>query len=319
MTLLVEEPKQAVSASTRQAKRGVDAAPASCGRRRHAVRRILWGAGFVMLMVLLVSVLAPRWTLQKLTAVEHRMCRWLGSAAPTATAPAILAHRGYVAHATMAENSVASIEAALDAGYPGVEVDVIFTKDQVPILFHDPWLFRLTGQSGYVHELTWAELREVPLRDGQRILSLEAFWKDYAGRFSSLCIDLKGDEDHALERARALADAMPPSASMPRTLVVGHPLPILRELSGMRDDLHYACERYGVLANKLCGFDAVSASRAMFSPGQARLARTMGMTYMLWVVNDGAALRSARTTGVDIILTDHLPADALTSTAIAIP
>lgn len=310
MTLLVEEPKQAKPAWAPAAKRGGDAARSVRGRRRRAVRRILWGAGLVMLTTLLVSVLAPRWTMQKLTAVEHRVCRWVGSAAPSASAPAILAHRGYVAHATMAENSVASVEAALGAGYPGVEVDVIFTKDQVPVLFHDPWLFRLTGQSGYVHELTWAELREMPLRDGQRILSLEEFWTTYAGRFSSLCIDLKGDEEHALERARALSDAMPPLESMPRTLVVGHPLPVLRELARMRQDLHYACERYGVLANKLCGFNAVSASRAMYSPGQARLARALGMTYMLWVVNDDAALRSARTTGVDVILTDRLPADA---------
>lgn len=44
-----------------------------------------------------------------------------------------------------------------------IELDVSLTKDDVPIIFHDYDLSRLTGQKTIVKETKWAELRKIDI------------------------------------------------------------------------------------------------------------------------------------------------------------
>lgn len=71
-------------------------------------------------------------------------------------APPLVAHRGWTAR--YPENTLAAIEAAIGAGARFVEVDVQFSSDGHPVLFHDRTLDRLCGVSGAVHERTLADL-----------------------------------------------------------------------------------------------------------------------------------------------------------------
>ncbi|MDX1388051.1 MAG: glycerophosphodiester phosphodiesterase family protein [Acidobacteriota bacterium] len=75
--------------------------------------------------------------------------------------PELVAHRGYPAR--FPENSLAGIEAALDAGARWLEVDIQLTRDGVPILFHDPDLERLCGVEGSVLDTRLDELRRLRL------------------------------------------------------------------------------------------------------------------------------------------------------------
>ncbi len=75
--------------------------------------------------------------------------------------PELVAHRGYPAR--FPENSLAGIDAALDAGARWLEVDIQLTLDGVPVLFHDPDLDRLCGVEGTVFEATLDELRRLRL------------------------------------------------------------------------------------------------------------------------------------------------------------
>lgn len=71
--------------------------------------------------------------------------------------PEIVAHRGYALKA--AENTVASLEAAVKAGARWVEVDVQMTRDGAPVLFHDTTLGRLCGIKGSVHDISLATFK----------------------------------------------------------------------------------------------------------------------------------------------------------------
>jgi len=58
----------------------------------------------------------------------------------------LVAHRGYPAR--LPENTLPSIEAAVQAGARYIEVDVQLSRDGEVILFHDRDLHRLCGQAG---------------------------------------------------------------------------------------------------------------------------------------------------------------------------
>jgi len=78
----------------------------------------------------------------------------------------LVAHRGYPAR--LPENTLPSIEAALQAGARYVEVDVQLSKDAEPVLFHDRDLQRLCGQDGTVHDYNWYELQLFRVHDRSR-------------------------------------------------------------------------------------------------------------------------------------------------------
>ncbi|MFP4234535.1 MAG: glycerophosphodiester phosphodiesterase family protein [Nitriliruptoraceae bacterium] len=68
-----------------------------------------------------------------------------------------LAHRGLHAGPDLPENSLAAFAAAAATGY-GVELDVMLSRDRVPVVCHDLTLERVTGQALAVQDLTVAEL-----------------------------------------------------------------------------------------------------------------------------------------------------------------
>jgi len=76
---------------------------------------------------------------------------------------AIVAHRGVWQDAP--ENSLLSIQRAIDAGYDVVEIDVRRTLDGKFVLLHDDTLERMTGLTSEPEQLTLEELTPVLLRN----------------------------------------------------------------------------------------------------------------------------------------------------------
>jgi glycerophosphoryl diester phosphodiesterase len=96
--------------------------------------------------------------------------------------PKLVAHRGYAR--AFPENTLAAVEAAIQAGAQWVEIDVQLTADGFPVLFHDRTTDRMCGESGTIGERTLAQVRSLachePGRFGERyrgegIASLGAF------------------------------------------------------------------------------------------------------------------------------------------------
>ncbi|MEY4984456.1 MAG: hypothetical protein RIR62_2722 [Pseudomonadota bacterium] len=106
------------------------------------------------------------------------------------------------------ENSRAAVRAAVAAGY-GIEIDLQLSRDGVAMVFHDETLERLTPQTGWLRDLTAAELSAIPLRDGdETIPALSEVLAIVAGRVP-LLIELKdqtllmAESDGRLEAATA--------------------------------------------------------------------------------------------------------------------
>lgn len=68
----------------------------------------------------------------------------------------VFAHRGASAYAL--ENTFKAFEKALELGADGIELDIQFSKDGLPVVYHDPQLSRLVGTNKLVSDCTMEEL-----------------------------------------------------------------------------------------------------------------------------------------------------------------
>jgi glycerophosphoryl diester phosphodiesterase len=82
------------------------------------------------------------------------------------TLPEIIAHRGNAAE--FPENTLQALASAVELGIRYVEFDVQLTADKVPVAFHDSELERVADREGSVHDLTWAQLSELPVGELKR-------------------------------------------------------------------------------------------------------------------------------------------------------
>ena len=77
----------------------------------------------------------------------------------------VIAHRG--AHKTVPENSLASLEKAIELGVDYVEIDVRRTKDGALVIMHDAGVNRMTNGKGKIEDLTLEEIRKLDIVRGK--------------------------------------------------------------------------------------------------------------------------------------------------------
>ena len=71
----------------------------------------------------------------------------------------IISHRGQHDNLNRMENSIAAFESAAAAGVWGIEMDIRWTRDLWPVVFHDPDLLRVYGARRRIDEFTLPGLR----------------------------------------------------------------------------------------------------------------------------------------------------------------
>jgi len=118
----------------------------------------------------------------------------------------IVSHRGEHDNRRVMENTLAAFDASARAGVWGIEFDVRWTRDLIPVVFHDRDFKRLYGAAESVGDLTRAEIE----RRFPRIPALETVVARY-GKDRHLMIELKDAAGRApCPRSRALKRVLAP-------------------------------------------------------------------------------------------------------------
>lgn len=86
---------------------------------------------------------------------------------PPLPAQQLIAHRGL--QSRFPENSCLAIQGAIDAGAEFIELDVQFSADCQPVIFHDPDLERMSAEQIRVSDLTLAQLVKKPAYEPSRL------------------------------------------------------------------------------------------------------------------------------------------------------
>lgn len=114
----------------------------------------------------------------------------------------IIGHRGAADLAP--ENTLKSVQAALDSGVDIVEVDIALCRTGEAVLMHNAKVDDRTDGKGYVSELSLSELKELDAGEGEPIPTLQEVIDLIDGR-CPLNIEIKG-RDSSKEVARILQD-----------------------------------------------------------------------------------------------------------------
>jgi glycerophosphoryl diester phosphodiesterase len=101
----------------------------------------------------------------------------------------VIGHRGAMGHET--ENTLASIEKALELGVDMIEIDVFRIKSGEIMVFHDKKLDRLSNAGGFIEDYDFFTLKKVILEGNHKIPTLQDVLKLIDGRVP-LNIELKG-------------------------------------------------------------------------------------------------------------------------------
>lgn len=127
--------------------------------------------------------------------------------------PKVIGHRGACAYAP--ENTIESILAAADLGTEWVELDVMLTRDSVPIIMHDDTLDRTTDGAGNVADHDWADLRDLDAGGwfgdsfaNCKIPTLEEALDAIIGRNLGLNLEIKPTPGREVETAEIALDVL---------------------------------------------------------------------------------------------------------------
>ena len=239
-------------------------------------------------------------------------------------------HRG--ARAVLPENTMAAFEYAIDQGADAIEMDVVITKDDVPIITHDPITNpRIcqspTGRRAIIRKLTFAELREwdcgslvnprfpdqkpVP---GARMPALDEVLA-LADRGSFLFnIEAKMYrpelDPHPVHFAELLLQSIDRHNLRPRVIVQSFDFRILLAMKQLAADIRLAAlyedGRLGdfVSIARIAGTQIVAPEQDLVTPAEVTAAHQAGLQVIPWTANTQKEWDALIAAGVDGIITD---------------
>lgn len=207
-----------------------------------------------------------------------------------------------------------------------VEFDVRLTRDDMPVLFHDDRLDRVTPERGAVSEWEWEALRSVPVHPGgfdgayvgATIPSLEEVLTGLPPDTRFL-VELKGEAERAEALVRQVLELLTATGALERSRIISFDHELLRHARQQLAVLPAAVQTpplpLGVLVEKRTldrlfpvavelSAEALHVPHALLDDDLLAQARDRGFLVSAWTVNRPEEVRRLAERGVDEITTD---------------
>lgn len=221
------------------------------------------------------------------------------------------AHRGGSLEAP--ENTMAAFQAAVDMGYRYIETDVVVTRDDTLVCFHDLDLARLTGQQGLSTDLIREDLKGLKVKGSEPIPRLE----ELLTTWPEVRFNIEPKHDRAVV---PLIETIKRLGAHDRVCLGTFPAQRLSQIR--RHGGNWLCTALGqsdviklVLAGfrlPFCRFDGHCAQmparfqgRNIITRGLLRVAEARGIKVHAWTINDEDEMERLLDLGVHGIMTDR--------------
>lgn len=214
------------------------------------------------------------------------------------------------------ENTLEALEEMTQADAEGIEIDIQLSKDNVPMVFHDPHLGRLTGRESLVRELSVTELKSLKVSPNS---------SDKSGTIPTLeeaigivrdkkqfCIELKkGDSDKIAEKVLKLLDNRLSEDSFTLSSFDPKLIKAVKDKNeNVRTGYIFSTQFRRFFLNRtekqVGGFDQWYIENGLLNERLLKKAGKRNREVMVWKVNSKVQMKRCIGMGVDGIITDNI-------------
>lgn len=219
----------------------------------------------------------------------------------------VIGHRGAMGHET--ENTIASVQKALELGVDMIEIDVFNVKSGETVVFHDEMLDRLANAGGKIEERNYFELQQMILDGGHKIPLLQDILKtiDHKVRLN---IELKGSG--TADRVNFITDFYIEKKGWKTEdfLISSFKWDELREMRSINADIPIAIltedEPVDAIAiAKELNAEAINPNFQMLNAENTAKIKGAGFKIYTWTVNEPEDINAMKELGVDGIISDY--------------
>ena len=218
----------------------------------------------------------------------------------------IIGHRGAMGYET--ENSLPSIQKALDLGVDMIEIDVFKIKSGEIVVFHDERVERLTNGGGNIEEYYIFDLKRLLLEGNHTIPMLQDVLKLIDNKVA-LNIELKGA--NTADRVNFIMDYYVKKRgwSWDNVLISSFNWDELREMRKINPDIAIAVltesdPLEAIPVAQELGAVAINPNYRMLNTDNVAAMHEAGFKIYTWTVNDPEAIKNLLDLGVDGIISD---------------
>ncbi|MBM7570763.1 glycerophosphodiester phosphodiesterase family protein [Aquibacillus albus] len=225
---------------------------------------------------------------------------------------AVAAHRGDWQDAP--ENSMSSIQSAINKGIDAVEVDVQMTKDGVIVLNHDNDLKRVADNSARVKDLTYEELTELNIgrlygeafRE-EKIPTLDQVLEVVQHAGVTIIIDIKPlDLDERSDLAEKVVQLIEKHEMEDLTYVQSFDSYLLQEIRNDNNSIKIGQILYLAAGNlSTLDVDFYTIRKSMLTERFIKNARKQNREVWVWTVNLERNMKEVLKYDIDGIITDY--------------
>ncbi|MDR1937534.1 MAG: glycerophosphodiester phosphodiesterase [Tannerellaceae bacterium] len=230
-----------------------------------------------------------------------------GLAAGTVSAQTkVIAHRGYWDTEGSAQNSIASLKKAGEAGVYGSEFDVIITQDGIPVVNHDDSI-----RGRHIETTPYYLLEDITLSNGETLPALDRYLEEGKKNLPTrLILEIKPHKQESNERRAVEAVVAMVKEKELRQWVeyISFSIFICKELLRLSPQSHVAYLGGDIPPGELkqAGLTGLDYHHGVLTgkPEWIQEAKNAGLTINVWTVNDPELMKSFIRQGVDYITTD---------------
>ena len=220
--------------------------------------------------------------------------------------PLVIGHRGAMGY--VAENTIPSIEKAIELGVDGIEIDIFKCASGELVVFHDVMLDKLTDLTGKIEEKSLDSLKKAKVLGAYQIPTLNEVMNLIDGRLI-LNIELKGSET-AIPTNDLLRDYFKKSSWNPSKIIISSfKWDELNLFYNLNKEVPIAVLTDGdplaalTFAKKVKAY-AINPKYSLLTKTNSKIIKDEGIKLFPWTVNELDDIKFMISLGVDGIITN---------------
>jgi len=221
----------------------------------------------------------------------------------------VVGHRGAMGH--VLENTIESVQKAIELNVDGIEIDVFKSKTGELVVYHDPFLSRLSNSNAFIEQISLDSIKKIELIGGYFIPTLKEI-VDIIPEKIFLNIELKG-QDTAFETNKIIINYLN-SYNFPvsKFIISSFKWDELKKIRSFNKDIPIA-----ILVDSLYKIDdaiklAKQINAVALNPNKNFITKEIvnniqsnNIKVYPYTINTPRNIRRIRSMGVDAIITDY--------------